>query len=171
MSKHTVTTPCIGLCSTVFGDLICRGCKRFHHEIIQWNGYTDHEKVAILLRLETLLTQVMTDKIIILDAALLREQLDARKIRYYPHQSAYCWAYQLIAKGAENIININAYGVDVRLGTRDVSLVELRKQIDREFFILSETHYHHHAASFFLNDTHDHAQGLGEKPDRLTAAE
>ena len=25
-------TPCAGRCSTVFGDLVCRGCRRFNHE-------------------------------------------------------------------------------------------------------------------------------------------
>ena len=26
-------TPCIGVCSTTYGDDICRGCRRFRHEI------------------------------------------------------------------------------------------------------------------------------------------
>lgn len=45
MSNQTIKTPCIGLCSTVYGDLVCRGCKRFHHEVIQWNGYGEEENV------------------------------------------------------------------------------------------------------------------------------
>lgn len=39
MPNQTIKTPCVGLCSTVYGDLVCRGCKRFHHEVIHWNGY------------------------------------------------------------------------------------------------------------------------------------
>jgi predicted Fe-S protein YdhL (DUF1289 family) len=153
MSNQTIKTPCIGLCSTVFGDLICRGCKRFHYEIIQWNGYTYSEKTAIWLRLETLLVQVMLDKVVILSAELLREQLETRRIRYFPNQSAYCWAYQLIARGAENIVEINAYGVDLLPRTKDLPLAELRKQIDKEFFILSEAHYHRYIAPSFLSGT------------------
>ena len=49
---HTIKTPCVGLCSTVYGDLVCRGCKRYHHEVIQWNGYNAEEKQAVWLRLE-----------------------------------------------------------------------------------------------------------------------
>ena len=40
----SLKTPCIGVCSTVFGDDVCRGCKRFQHEVIQWNSYSDPEK-------------------------------------------------------------------------------------------------------------------------------
>ena len=48
MSNQTIKTPCVGLCSTVYGDLVCRGCKRFHHEVIQWNGYNEEEKYVDL---------------------------------------------------------------------------------------------------------------------------
>ena len=59
MSRAIIKTPCIGLCSTVYGDLVCRGCKRFHHEIVNWNLYGEEEKRAVWLRLESLLVQVM----------------------------------------------------------------------------------------------------------------
>ena len=59
MSNQRIKTPCVGLCSTVYGDLVCRGCKRFHHEVIHWNGYSEEEKHAVWLRLEVLLVQVM----------------------------------------------------------------------------------------------------------------
>ena len=42
-----VKTPCVGLCSTTYGDLVCRGCKRFSHEIVNWNRYGDEEKTAV----------------------------------------------------------------------------------------------------------------------------
>ncbi len=98
--------PCIGLCSTVYGDLVCRGCKRFHHEVIHWNGYNEDEKRAVWMRLEQLLVQVMVAKLEVFDPILLRQQLESRKIRFVPHQSQYCWAYQLIARGARVINNL-----------------------------------------------------------------
>ena len=45
-----IKTPCIGICSTVFGDEVCRGCKRFQHEVITWNAYSDHEKEQVWKR-------------------------------------------------------------------------------------------------------------------------
>ena len=152
MPNQTIKTPCVGLCSTVYGDLVCRGCKRFHHEVIHWNGYGEEEKRAVWLRLEQLLSQVMASKVEIFDSARLRQQLEQRKIRFVPHQSEYCWAYQLIARGARVIINLEAYGMVLLPEFRDWNLPELRDAIDREFFLLSEAHYQRYIAPGFLKD-------------------
>lgn len=81
MSNKSIKTPCVGLCSTVYGDTVCRGCKRFHHEVINWNGYDDAQKRAVWLRLEQLLVQVMMAKLEVFDKGLLRQQLEQRSIR------------------------------------------------------------------------------------------
>ena len=152
MPDHIIKTPCVGLCSTVYGDLVCRGCKRSHHEVIHWNGYNEDEKRAVWLRLEQLLVQVMTAKLEIFDADKLRLQLVQRKIRFVPHQSEYCWAYQLIARGARVISQVEAYGFVLLPEFRNWSLPELRDAIDREFFLLSEAHYQRYIAPGFLKD-------------------
>lgn len=152
MPKHSIKTPCIGLCSTVYGDLVCRGCKRYHHEVIQWNGYSGEEKQAVWRRLEHLLVQVMTSKLEVVDPSLLRQQLEDRKIRFMPHQSPYCWAYQLIARGARVISRLDAYGLVLLPEFRERELVELRDAIDREFFLLSEAHYQRYIAPGFLRE-------------------
>ncbi|RMQ32633.1 hypothetical protein ALQ07_05057 [Pseudomonas syringae pv. actinidiae] len=152
MPDYIIKTPCVGLCSTVYGDLVCRGCKRFHHEVIHWNGYNEDEKRAVWLRLEQLLVQVMTAKLEIFDAAKLRAQLTQRKIRFVPHQSEYCWAYQLIARGARVISQVEAYGFVLLPEFRNWTLPELRDAIDREFFLLSEAHYQRYIAPGFLKD-------------------
>jgi hypothetical protein len=150
MSSQPIKTPCVGLCSTVYGDLVCRGCKRFHHEVINWNGYNDEEKRAVWLRLEVLLVQVMAAKVEVFDADRLRMQLEQRNIRFVPQQSPYCWAYQLIARGARVISQLNAYGMVLLPEFREWSLPQLRDAIDREFFLLSEAHYERYIAPRFL---------------------
>jgi predicted Fe-S protein YdhL (DUF1289 family) len=152
MSNQSIKTPCVGLCSTVYGDTVCRGCKRFHHEVIHWNGYNDDEKRAVWLRLEQLLVQVMTAKLEVFDVQRLRQQLEQRKIRYVAHQSEYCWAYQLIARGARVIRELDAYGLVLLPEFRDWELPELRDAIDTEFFLLSEAHYQRYIAPGFLKD-------------------
>ncbi|WP_404436354.1 DUF1289 domain-containing protein [Stutzerimonas chloritidismutans] len=146
MSNQRIKTPCVGLCSTVYGDLVCRGCKRFHHEVVSWNGYNDEGKRAVWHRLEVLLAQVMAAKLEVFDASLLRRQLESRKIRFVVEQSPYCWAYQLIARGARVIQQLDAYGVVLLPEFRDWALPELRDAIDREFFLLSEAHYQRYIA-------------------------
>lgn len=150
MSSQRIKTPCVGLCSTVYGDLVCRGCKRFSHEIVSWNVYSEEEKRAVWLRLEQLLAQVMAAKLEVFDAQLLRQQLQARQIRFAEGQSPYAWAYQLIARGARVIQQLEAYGVALLPEFRDWPLPELRDAIDREFFLLSEAHYERYIAPGFI---------------------
>ncbi|GGK05926.1 DUF1289 domain-containing protein [Pseudomonas matsuisoli] len=152
MPDQRIKTPCVGLCSTVFGDQVCRGCKRFHHEIVNWNLYSDDEKRAVWERLEVLLVQVMEGKISVFDPALLQQQLEQRKIRFNTAQSTYCWAYQLIAKGARVINQLEAYGLALMPEFRDWPLPDIRDAIDREFFILSEAHYERYIAPRFLRE-------------------
>lgn len=153
MSNQRIKTPCVGLCSTVYGDLVCRGCKRFHHEVVSWNAYSEEGKRSVWRRLELLLAQVMAAKLEIFDADLLRRQLESRQIRFVVEQSPYCWAYQLIARGARVIQQVEAYGVVLLPEFRDWALPELRDAIDREFFLLSEAHYQRYIAPQFLNET------------------
>ncbi|MCU1716321.1 DUF1289 domain-containing protein [Pseudomonas sp. 5P_3.1_Bac2] len=155
MSNQRIKTPCVGLCSTVYGDLVCRGCKRFHHEVTNWNGYDDEQKHAVWQRLEVLLVQVMAAKVEVFDAQRLRMQLQQRQIRFVPNQSPYCWAYQLIARGARVINQLNAYGMVLLPEFRDWALPELRDAIDREFFLLSEAHYERYIAPRFLREALD----------------
>ncbi|QDH65142.1 DUF1289 domain-containing protein [Pseudomonas azotoformans] len=152
MPNQTIKPPCVGLCSTVYGDLVCRGCKRYHHEVIQWNGYNAEEKQAVWLRLEQLLVQVMASKLEVFDPQRLRQQLEDRKIRFMPHQSPYCWAYQLIARGARVISRLDAYGLALLPEFRERSLADLRDAIDREFFLLSEAHYERYIAPGFIRE-------------------
>lgn len=150
MSSQRIKTPCVGLCSTVYGDLVCRGCKRFSHEIVSWNAYSEDEKRLVWLRLEQLLEQVMAAKLEVFDAQLLRRQLQARQIRFAEGQSAYALAYQLIARGARVIQQLEAYGVVLLPEFRGWPLPELRDAIDREFFLLSEAHYERYIAPRFI---------------------
>ena len=44
---------------TTYGDEVCRGCKRFQHEVIQWNSYSDQQKEIVWNRLEALKVQLL----------------------------------------------------------------------------------------------------------------
>lgn len=57
--RITSLTPCAGRCSTVFGDSVCRGCRRFNHEVIQWNTYTPEQHTVVWKRLDAQLDQIL----------------------------------------------------------------------------------------------------------------
>ena len=52
LQKKRSSTPCLGICSTTFGDEVCKGCKRFAHEIVNWTKYSEEEREIVNNRLE-----------------------------------------------------------------------------------------------------------------------
>jgi predicted Fe-S protein YdhL (DUF1289 family) len=141
MQEPAVKTPCIGVCSTGIGDSVCRGCKRFSHEVIDWNGYTSAQKRAVDSRLDNFLAQCVSNKLRVVDAGLLKWQLGVQQIRFVEHHDEYCWVFSLLKAGAGQIERPEDFGFVVDIAYREMPLVELREQIDREFYILSEAHY------------------------------
>ncbi|MFT6286136.1 MAG: putative Fe-S protein YdhL (DUF1289 family) [Alcanivorax sp.] len=141
MLDQAVKTPCIGVCSTGIGDTVCRGCKRFEHEVIHWNSYSEAQKRAVDQRVSGFLSQCVSNKIRVTDEALLRWQLEVQQIAFIHHHDQFCWAYSLIKAGASQIKTPKEYGFEVDLAFRGISLLELREKIDTEFFTLSQAHY------------------------------
>lgn len=141
MLDRPVKTPCVGVCSTGIGDNVCRGCKRFCHEVIDWNSYTPAQKQVIDERLRDFLSRCVSNKLRVTDRALLRWQLRVQQIRFNEDHDEYCWVFTLLKAGAGQIASTADYGFEVDPPYRDLPLLELREMIDQEFFILSEAHY------------------------------
>jgi uncharacterized protein len=142
-----VPTPCIGVCSTGIGDVVCRGCKRYAHEVIRWNSYSDQEKTAIERRLDQLLAQIVTARLRVIDSELLEARMRAQQIRYSAQRSPTTWVFELLRVGASQIQDPRDYGFAVEPGYRTLPLALLREQIDREFFLLSDAHYQRYIAA------------------------
>lgn len=136
-----VKTPCIGVCSTGIGDNVCRGCKRFAHEVIDWNAYTHEQRLIIAQRLESYLTQVVQNIIEVVDARLLLQQIKHQQIFFKEEQNPYCWVFDLLRAGASQIHDLGAYGLRLQPGWRDASLKEIRDAIDQDFYALSCAYY------------------------------
>ena len=136
-----VRTPCIGVCSTILGDRVCRGCKRYVHEVIDWNGYQQAEKRYVEARLNQLLCQVIQAKLIVTDVAKLKAGLEKYAIRYLEYRDPHCWLVDLLKAGASQIIDTEEFGF-VRLAEYHATPLEtLRSMIDQEYLIISEAHY------------------------------
>ncbi len=142
-----IKTPCIGVCSTGIGDSVCRGCKRFSHEVIHWNGYTQDEKRFVDKRLSGFLSQACSHKCTVTDQKLLKWQLDTQLVRYNEEHDEYCWLFQLLKAGASQIKDPSKYGFRVHSGWLDLTLVELRDKIDEDFWILSTAHFDRYLAT------------------------
>lgn len=89
IKTHAISalTPCAGRCSTVFGDSVCRGCRRFNHEVIHWNRYSDSEKAVIWQRLDIQLDQILVPLLPHHQLGNVQAFLKHKRIRLMPHAS------------------------------------------------------------------------------------
>jgi predicted Fe-S protein YdhL (DUF1289 family) len=140
-SLPRIKTPCIGVCSTGIGDSVCRGCKRFAHEVIHWNGYSEEQKRIVDTRLAQFLAQCVQNRFRVTDKALLAWQLQTQQIRHNPDHDPHCWVFALLKAGAGQISDPADFGFEVELRLRGVPLATLREEIDAEYYALSSAHY------------------------------
>ena len=113
MLDRRIKTPCIGVCYTGIGDSVCRGCKRFSHEVIAWNSYTPEQKSVIDQRLSGFLSQCVSNKLQVTDAALLQWQLRVQQVNYVDYHDEYCWVFSLLKAGSSQIKRTADYGFEV----------------------------------------------------------
>jgi predicted Fe-S protein YdhL (DUF1289 family) len=126
MSGET-TTPCIGVCSTIYGDDICRGCHRSFNEIIEWNSLSSAKKIKILERLENLQIKHSSKYLFVYDKDLLIKKFNELNIRPINikktqdikntknNNDVISLAYQLIRHNISNITleNLNSFGISL----------------------------------------------------------
>jgi predicted Fe-S protein YdhL (DUF1289 family) len=56
MIEITAASPCIGHCTTVLGDDVCRSCLRTFDEVSRWLEMNDVERMQVNRRIATLRT-------------------------------------------------------------------------------------------------------------------
>ena len=137
-------TPCVGICSTTYGDLICRGCKRFAHEIVSWNGYTVQQQGRVWQRLEQLRDGCVGAYLTIFDESRLRDYGARPAVppdgsQTLPGRGLLGVAYESLRQAPADVslemLGIRA--VDPTLAARS----SLREAIDQEFYRRSVAHY------------------------------
>lgn len=139
---RAVPTPCVGICSTTYGDTVCRGCRRYLHEVIAWNRYSDAEKRLIWQRLDGLLAQVLPRYVELVDRERLRERMTALRIPFRPDGHAWTWVYALLKATARQSPDLADFGLR-RLDTSGKTLAELRERINSELHTLASAYYEH----------------------------
>lgn len=137
----SVKTPCIGVCSSGLGDSVCRGCKRFEHEVIQWNSYTDYEQQLVVDRLDGFVQQVVANMIDIHDEAKLIEQMNFQQIRFDQSLSSSRWVYELLRCGAGQIQSTDDFGFSIKADWQRFSLEQIKQFLEQDFYALSCAHF------------------------------
>lgn len=137
--------PCIGICSTTYGDAVCRGCRRYSFEIIQWNQLSLSEKKLIWLRLENARVKLLRNFFIITD----RQSLERGVIEYHISlelgRNPYWVVFELITKLAkrnpDHTLENKSYNSKLsQLGIRQTD----QKDINKMWTLRQFYHYLHH---------------------------
>ena len=141
MSLKRVRTPCVGVCSTTFGDTVCRGCRRFLHEVVNWNAYNDQQKAVVWQRLDGFMRLVVSNYLTVLDAQQLQAQLDYQNLRYQAELSPEGWVPELLKAAGEQPLDWAQFGLAPRPDADGQTPRQLYDQICAELHALSQAHY------------------------------
>ena len=142
MRKNRSSTPCIGICSTTFGDDVCKGCKRFSHEITNWGKFSTDERAVVNSRLEQFKITLLEEKFTISDSELFESKMNEFSINFNSSLEPITWIFDLLRASSNKDLNVNDFGVEILPAFSDLSLVELRDLINQEMLQLSEAHYY-----------------------------
>ena len=142
MRKNRSSTPCIGICSTTFGDDVCKGCKRFSHEITNWGKFSSDERAVVNSRLEQFKTTILEEKFSISDSELFESKMNEFSINFNSSLDPITWIFDLLRASSNKDLNVNDFGVEILPAFSDLSLIELRDLINQEMLQLSEAHYY-----------------------------
>ena len=128
----------MGICSTTYGDLVCRGCKRFAHEIIHWNGFDEGQREIVWERLIALRDTCVRDVVHVGLRSELEAACSARGLVYESETSTLSLAYELLRRGLNEPEIIAEARIDLR---ESHSAIDALKAIDDLFLTRSQAHY------------------------------
>ncbi len=135
LQKKRSSTPCLGICSTTFGDEVCKGCKRFAHEIVSWTKYSQEEREIVNDRLEKFKIQILQHRFAITDKNLFESMLEEKAINFNHSLDPLTWIFDLFRAAGSQTFDISNFGIK--------SLVQfnpktIRDEINNELLELSD---------------------------------
>ena len=142
-------TPCVGICSTTYGDLVCRGCKRFAHEIVQWNGYDETQQDAVRERLTRLRDEILEALLVCEAPGLLQAALSEAGLTDFAQKEG---LYQLLRFMVRREQSLASAGLALAAGaisqpepsnqpTPELDTLHAMQLLDAESYRRAKAHY------------------------------
>ena len=138
LQKKRSSTPCLGICSTTFGDEVCKGCKRFSHEIVSWTKYSLEEREIINDRLEKFKIKILQHRFKVYDSKLLSSRLDEKAINFNHSLDPITWIFDLFRAAGSQEFDLNKYGIE---SLNHFNPKTIKDEINDELLQLSEAHH------------------------------
>ena len=138
LQKKRSSTPCLGICTTTFGDDVCKGCKRFAHEIVSWTKYSLEEREIINDRLEKFKIKILQDRFKVIDSNLLAIRLEEKAINYNHSLDPLTWVFDLFRAAGSQEFDLRNYGIKT---LSHFNPKTIKDDINNELLQLSEAHH------------------------------
>ena len=138
LDKKRSATPCLGICSTTFGDEVCKGCKRFSHEVVSWTKYSLEEREIINNRIEKFKIKILKNRFEIIDKKLLAKKLEDKAISFNHSLDPLTWIFDLFRAAGSQSFDLNNYGIK---SLNEFNPRTIKDEINNELLELSEAHH------------------------------
>ena len=122
---------------------MCRGCKRFSHEIVDWNSYDDAQKETIWERLETFKKQVVGQIVRFKDQDRFQSAIEAQKIKEpEDYQAVYLLLQRLVRHSKTlSFAGLENVSPDFEIMEEEIDSLLTLQQIDKEIVTRSRAFY------------------------------
>ena len=122
---------------------MCRGCKRFSHEIFDWNRYDDAQKETIWERLETFKKQVVGQIVRFKDQYRFQSAIEAQKIKEpEDYQAVYLLLQRLVRHSKTlSFAGLENVSPDFEIMEGEIDSLLTLQQIDKEIVTRSRAFY------------------------------
>ena len=138
MQKNRSTTPCLGICSTTYVDDVCKGFKRFVHEIISWPKYSQDERALVNDRLEKFKILILQERFKVHDVDLFAIKLKENAINYNNSMDPLTWIFDLLRAAGSQNLDLEQFGIT---SLKNYDPMKIRDEVNKELLDLSEAHH------------------------------
>jgi predicted Fe-S protein YdhL (DUF1289 family) len=139
MNIKKKSSPCIGFCSTTYGDDICRGCYRTIDEVLNWRQKSSQEQQKYYDRLSHHVKNILQVYWTITDPIGLEKSMESQKELYWPvEQQSFCpyfSLFQLLQSGINPFISYSCY---IQWNTTSMSLSDLTRIVSKSVYASGE---------------------------------
>jgi predicted Fe-S protein YdhL (DUF1289 family) len=121
----------------VFGDQVCRGCRRFSDEVIQWNRFSPEQQSAIWQRLNDQLDRIVVPLLPDANIHVVNAFLALRQIRLMPNSSEGRHLYEALRACQRHSDLLPDSGLNIDA----VQFKALWQEIDRRLYTLAVANF------------------------------
>ncbi len=138
MTIRVKSSPCIGFCSTTYGDNICRGCFRNLDEVLHWRQKSPEEKMHHYNRLSRQSLNIIEVYWRLSKSEELTEKLIQENEIFPPPIGLPCpyfSLFQLLQKGINPLTNYAPY---ITWNTQEMCIFDFSRLVSRFIYISNE---------------------------------